>query len=141
MNPVALRERAAATPRLACEALARAINARDLEAALECFAPGAVLVGPEGTVSQGEHALRASLSQLIAAGARIEIELFGVLVAEELALAHERWQISYGGVPDPRLSQASCPSLVMRLLGGEWKLAIAAPWGTAASPPLEAVWP
>ena len=141
MNPLALRERAAATPRLACEALARAINHGDLEAALECFAPGAALVGPEGTVAQGEHALRASLSQMIGAGAEVALELRGVLVAAHLALAHERWQISYAGAPDPRLSQAPSPSLVMRLLGGEWKLAIAAPWGTPASQPLEAVWP
>jgi ketosteroid isomerase-like protein len=141
MNPVALRERAAATPRLACEALARAINHADLEAALECFAPGAALVGPEGTVSQGEHALRASLSQLIGAGARIEIELFGVLVAEELALAHERWTILYDGRPSHMAQKSTHPTLVLRLLRGEWKLTIAAPWGTAASPPLEAVWP
>jgi len=141
MNPLALRERLAATPRLACENLARAINHADLEAALECFSPGACLIGPEGTVSQGEHALRASLAQLIGAGAEVGLELRGVLVAEDLALAHERWQISYAGVPDPRLAQASCPSLVLRLLGGEWKLAIAAPWGQAASEPLRAVWP
>ena len=141
MNPLALRERLAATPRLACEALCRAINQGDLEAALACFAPGAVLVGPEGTVAQGEHALRASLAQLIASGAEVGIELRGVLVAEDLALAHERWQISYGGVPDPRLSHSPCPSLVMRLLEGEWKLAIAAPWGQEASEALRAVWP
>jgi len=141
MNPVALSERLAATPRLACEALARAINNRDLEAALACFAPGAALVGPDGTVSQGEHALRASLAQLVAAGAEARVELRGVLVAEDLALAHERWQISYGGVPDPRLVHSPCPSLVLRLIGDEWKLAIAAPWGQAASEPLEAVWP
>lgn len=141
MNPLALRERLAATPRLACEALARAINARDLGAALECFAPGAALVGAEGTVAQGEHALRASLAQMIEAGAEVRVELRGVLVAEDLALAHERWQISYGGVPDPRLAHSHCPSLVMRLIEAEWRIAIAAPWGQAASEPLEAVWP
>jgi hypothetical protein len=92
-------------------------------------------------VAQGEHALQASLAQLIGAGAEVRVELRGVFVAEDLALAHERWQISYGGAPDPRLAHAPCPSLVMRLLEGEWKLAIAAPWGVAASPPLEAVWP
>jgi uncharacterized protein (TIGR02246 family) len=139
MNPLALRERLSATPRLACEALARAINARDPEAALDCFAPGAVLVWADGSTAQGEQAIRARLQELIASGAEVGIELRGVLVAEDLALTHERWQISYGGVPDPRLSHSPCPSLVMRLLDGEWKLAIAAPWGQAASEPLQAI--
>lgn len=141
MNPLALRERLAATPRLACEALARAINQGDLEGALSCFAPGAALVWSDGSTAQGEHAIRARLHELTGAGAEVRIELRGVLVAEDLALAHERWQISCAGVPDPRLAHSPCPSLVMRLLEGEWKLAIAAPWGQAASPALEAVWP
>jgi len=140
-NAAPLRERAAATPRLACEALCGAINRADLDAALECFAPGAALVGPQGTAAQGTAALRASLAQLIEAGAEVQIELYGVLVAEDLALAHERWAISYTGVPDSRLSQAPCPSLVMRLIEGQWRVAIAAPWGTPASEPLRAVWP
>jgi uncharacterized protein (TIGR02246 family) len=136
-----LRERAAATPRLACEALARAINAHDLEGALQCFAPGATLVGPNGKASSGEASIRTRLSELIAGDAHVEIELRGVLVAGDLALAHECWQVSYGGVPDSTLPHASCPSLVMRQLEGEWKLAIAAPWGQPASEPLQAVWP
>jgi uncharacterized protein (TIGR02246 family) len=136
-----LRERLAATPRLACEALERAINAADPDAALACFAPGAALVGPEGTAAQGESALRSSLAQLIKAGAQVQIELRGVLVAGEVALAHERWQISYEGVPDTRLSGAARPSLVLRLVESEWRIAIAAPWGTPASEPLRAVWP
>ena len=140
MNPPALRERLAATPRLACEALARAINQGDLEGALACFAPGACLIGPEGSFAQGSVAIRACLAELIASGARIEIELFGVLVAEEHALAHERWTIFYDGRPS-RSPQSTHPTLVLRLLEGEWKLTIAAPWGTSASPPLEAVWP
>ncbi len=141
MNPVALGERLAATPRLACEALARAINQGDLEAALGCFAPGATLVLADGSVASGAEAIGARLSGLISAGAEVRVELRGVLVASDTALAHERWQISYGGVPDPRLLHAPCPSLVMRQLAGEWKLAIAAPWGQEASEPLEAVWP
>lgn len=140
-NSVPLRERLLATPRLACEALSRAINDADIDAALSCFAPGACLVGPDGTAAQGAKALRSTLAQLIEAGAQVQIELRGVLVAREIALAHERWQISYEGVPDSRLALAPCPSLVLRLIEGEWRLAIAAPWGAPASEPLRAVWP
>jgi ketosteroid isomerase-like protein len=133
-----LSERFTATPRLACEALARAIESRDLETALACFSPGACLVGPDGKASHGEGAIRSLLGGLIAHGARVRIELYGVLVAGDVALAHERWQIS-AGQPSP--SQAPAPTMVLRLAEGEWKVAIAAPWGTAASAPLEAVWP
>lgn len=134
----------AATPRFACEELAAALNHADLEAALACFAPGACLVAADGSSATGEAALRPRLWELIANGAQVQIELFGVLVAEDLALAHERWTISYGGQNGKRASrspQSSQPTLVMRLIAGEWKLAIAAPWGAPASKPLQAIWP
>jgi len=133
-----LGERLAATPRLACEALAAAINRGDLEGALTCFAPGACLLGPDGSAAHGEHAIRTRLAELIGARAQVEIELRGVLVASDLALAHERWTI-HGSGPASRSPQGTQPTLVMRQFEGEWKLAIAAPWGQAASPPLEAV--
>src|ERR1051326_343075 len=101
-----LGERFCATPRLACEALARAINGGDLEAALDCLAPGACLVGADGSLAQGEAAIGARLHDLIAGRARVEIELRGILVAADLALAHERWQISYEGGVDPVAAQA-----------------------------------
>jgi hypothetical protein len=45
--------------------------------------------------------------------------------------------------PPPATSGAAKPShhptLVLRRVEGEWKLAIAAPWGWAPAPPLEAV--
>lgn len=135
-----LRERLAATPRLTCDALAKAINHGDLEAALACFSPGATLVGPDGSSAQGEASIRARLRELIAQGAQVQIELRGVLVASDTALAHERWTIAY---PNQRshAPQSTSPTLVLRLTGGEWKIAIACPWGQPESPPLEAIWP
>jgi uncharacterized protein (TIGR02246 family) len=140
MNPVALGERYAATPRLACEALARAINHADAEAALACFAPGATLVWADGSTASGQEAIGARLEELISAGAEVALELAGVLIASDLALAHERWAISY---PTERshTPRATSPTLVLRLTGGEWKIAIACPWGQPQSPPLEAIWP
>lgn len=135
-----LRERLAATPRLACEILSRAINEGDLEAAIACFAPGAALVDPDGSAAQGTEAIRARLSGLVSVAARVEIALAGVLVASDIALAHERWDISYGNQRSHPPRGAS-PTLVLRLIGGEWRIAIACPWGQPASPPLEAVWP
>jgi len=51
----------------------------------------------------------------------VKIELAGVLVAAEVALAHERWTISYGAQNGRRASRSpegSQPTLVMRLLAG-----------------------
>jgi len=137
----ALGERLAATPRLACAALCKALNAADLEAAIACFSPNGCLVWEDGTLAQGEGAVRERLSELIARAARVQIELRGVIVAGDLALAHERWQIAYGNGVDASVTAATGPTLVLRLIADEWKIAIAAPWGAPATEPLRAIWP
>jgi ketosteroid isomerase-like protein len=136
-SPNPLGERFAASPRLACQTLQRALGVGDLEAACACFAPDACLITPEGTEVHGEAAIRSRLAQLIQARAEVTIDLAGVLSAGDLAIAHERWRIRAEGVD--RFSQAPHPTLVLRRLGAEWKLAIAAPWGWAPAPPLEAI--
>jgi ketosteroid isomerase-like protein len=115
----ALAERLTATPRLACEALTRALGEGDLEAAVACFCPDACLVLPDGTNVHGQAAIRASLAQLIGAGARPAIEPLGVIVAGDVALAQ--------------------PALALRRVGEEWRIAIAAPWGAPATEPLRAI--
>jgi ketosteroid isomerase-like protein len=132
----ALGERFAATPRLICQALSRALGSGDLETALACFAPDACLIAPDGTEVHGTAAIRARLAGLIESRAEVAIELAGVLVAGDIALAHERWTFREGAEGS---QQAPHPTLVLRRVGAEWKLAIAAPWGWAPAPPLEAV--
>jgi ketosteroid isomerase-like protein len=131
-----LGERFAASPRLACAALKRALCEGDLDAAAACFAPDACLIAPEGTEVHGEAAIRARLAGLIEGRAEVEIELAGVLAAGDIALAHERWSFHPEG---EGLAHAPHPTLVLRRLGAEWKLAIAAPWGWAPAPPLEVI--
>jgi len=134
-NP--LGERFAASPRLACQALERALGAGDLEAAEACFAPDACLIAPDGTAVHGAGAIRACLTRLIESDVELEIELSGVHAAGDIALAHERWRVRSDGAHG--FAQAPHPTLVLRCIGAEWKLAIAAPWGWAPAPPLEAV--
>lgn len=136
-----LGERLAATPRHICQALVGALGHGDLEAAVECFASDACLVLADGTAVHGEAAIRARLAELISSGAEARIELAGVIVAGETALAHERWRISRGGMADGGPAQAPFPTLALRRLAGEWRIAIAAPWGMAATKPLRAIWP
>jgi ketosteroid isomerase-like protein len=133
----ALGEQFAASPRLACQALKRALGEGDLDAAAACFAPDACLIAPEGAEVHGEAAIRARLAQLIASRAEVAIELAGVLAAGDVALAYERWTIHAEGAGE--LAPGLHPTLVLRRIGEEWKLAIAAPWGWRAAPPLQAV--
>ena len=116
-----LGERFAATPRHACAALSRALGRGDLEAALACFCPEACLVLPDGTNVHGRGAIRASLAELARAGMQVAIEPLGVIVAGEVAVAQ--------------------PGLALRRLEGEWRIAIAAPWGAPATEPLRAIGP
>jgi ketosteroid isomerase-like protein len=129
-----LGERFAASPRLACQALKRALCEGDLEAALSCFSPDACLVAPDGTEVHGTAAIRSRLAGLIESRAEVEVELAGVLSAGDIALAHERWSFR-----SEEAGHAPHPTLVLRCVGGGWKLAIAAPWGWAPAPPLRAV--
>jgi ketosteroid isomerase-like protein len=132
-----LGQRFAASPRLACQALKRALGNGDLEAAVSCFAPDACLVAPEGTEVHGTPAIRSRLAQLVQSRAGVEIELAGVLAAGDIALAHERWSFRSG--EGGGFASSHHPTIVLRRLGAEWKLAIAAPWGWAPAAPLEAV--
>ncbi|HET7485808.1 MAG TPA: nuclear transport factor 2 family protein [Solirubrobacterales bacterium] len=132
-----LGERFAATPRHACRALVRALGQGELEAALACFAPDACLILADGTAVHGEAAIRTRLAELIAGAAEVAIELAGVLAAGDTALAYERWRIRSEEAAS--LDHSHHPTLVLRRQGEEWKLAIAAPWGWAPAPPLEAI--
>jgi uncharacterized protein (TIGR02246 family) len=132
-----LGERFAFTPRHACAALSRALSSGDLDGAAACFAPDACLITPDGTEVHGEAAIRARLAKLIEGHAEVAIELAGVLSAGDIALAHERWTFRSEGVEG--FSHAPHPTLVLRRVEAEWKLAIAAPWGWGPAPPLEVV--
>jgi ketosteroid isomerase-like protein len=135
VSPDPLGERFAASPRLVCEALKRALSTGDLDAAAACFAPDACLVTSDATEVHGEAAIRSRLAKLIESRAEVTIELAGVLAAGDIALAHERWTINGA----EGFSRIPHPTLVLRRVGVEWKLAIAAPWGWAPAPPLEAI--
>jgi ketosteroid isomerase-like protein len=106
-----------------------ALNAGELEAATACFTRDACLVTPGATAIHGREEIRTLLAQMIARGSHIEVTHSTVLCAGEVAMARQRWIVSSRGVGDERYAQDLSPCLVMRRLEGEWKLAIAMPWG------------
>lgn len=112
-------------------ALQRALGTGELDAAAACFAPDACLIAPDGTEVHGEAAIRSRLAQLIQSRAEVAIELAGVLSAGDVALAHERW--SFRSERANSFGHALHPTLVLRRVEGEWKLAIAALGACAAA--------
>lgn len=113
----------------ACPSFVRALGERDLGRACACFAREGCLITPDGTAVRGRERIRPLLAQLIARRTEIEVEFSSVLSAGDTALASERWTIRCDGVEGSRFAQASNPTMVLRRLGTEWKLEIAALWG------------
>lgn len=116
-------------PGKASLALARAIGAGELDAAASCFARDACFVTADATPIRGREEIRPALAQLIAIGARIEIEASSLLLAGDIALGSERWHIHFRGVDGAPFRQTSPAKRVLRRREGSWVLAIAAPWG------------
>lgn len=107
-------------------ALAEAIKDRDVDAAEHCFTPDACLITPDATAVSGLVEVRAILTQLIDAGTVIEVEGGSVVRAGELALSSERLHFRSRGAP---YRQTFAANMVLRRQGGDWRVAIAAPWG------------
>jgi ketosteroid isomerase-like protein len=113
----------------ACPSFVRALGERDLGRACACFAREGCLITPDGTAIRGRERIRPLLAQLIARRTRIEVELSDVIASGDTALACERWTIHCDGVEGSRFAQIADPTMVLRRLGTEWKLEIAALWG------------
>jgi ketosteroid isomerase-like protein len=117
-----------ASPEQSTTAFVEAINAADLDAATHCFARDACLVTPDATAITGREAIRLILAQLIDRESQIEVRARSILIAGAVALGSEHWRIRSIGVGGAVFSQAFNPTLVLRHLEGDWKLAIAEPW-------------
>jgi uncharacterized protein (TIGR02246 family) len=105
-----------------------ALNAAELEAATGHFARDACLVTPGATAIHGRGEIRSLLAQMIARGSQIEATHVSALCAGAVALVRQRWIVSSRGAEGDRYRQELSPSLVLRCLEGNWKLAIAMPW-------------
>jgi len=119
-----------AGPEQVSRALGEALAARQLDAAAACFTRDACFITPDATEIHGRGEIRQILAQLIGAGAGIEVVSSSVLQAGEVALGSECWRIHQPGVngrgPFERICTAT---VVLHAVEGDWKLAVAAPWG------------
>jgi ketosteroid isomerase-like protein len=119
----------ARTPRESSRALAASISRGDLDAAAHCFTKDACLLTPDATAVRGREEIKPILHQLIVAGSQIEVQDSSIVLAGEVALCNERWQVTSAGSEGTPFTRTLTPTMVMRELEGAWKLAVAMPWG------------
>lgn len=125
---------APATPEELSSALQAAINAGDAQAALELWDERAVIIGADGAVIEGPGALAGALRALVENGARLEIQLFGLIAVGDVALASGTLTI-HGESPQGERSLQHGSSVVVYHRGpAGWRIAIDAPWGLPQEP-------
>ncbi len=107
----------------------QALSLGDLDAATACFARDGCLITPDATAVHGRERIRPLLAQLVARRTEIRVEFSNLVGGGEVVLANERWRVRSGGGEAPQIEQTLDPTLVLRRIEGEWKLAIVAPWG------------
>ena len=115
--------------RLHCLLLPQFLSAGNLDAAATCFARDACLLTPDGTAIHERQNIRPLLAQMIAGRVRVEVEQSNLLLGGDVAFARERWRLSAAGADGARFEQETSPTLILRQVEGQWKLAIAALWG------------
>lgn len=125
-----MRRVAADSPAALSSAFAAAINARDVEAALELWVKDAAILSPDGQEIRGREAIGAALHALVDNGASVEIEVAEIHATGEVAMALGTLTLSGADAAGNAYSQQS-RSVVIYTRGsdGGWRVAIDAPWG------------
>lgn len=112
--------------------LAKAINERDIEAAVASYEPGARFVARPGQVVTGSKAIREALGAFIAMKPTLVMEKQEVIESGNVALFLSKWSLKGTG-PDGKPVQMSGTStdLLRRQPNGRWLIALDNPWGPA----------
>jgi ketosteroid isomerase-like protein len=88
------------------------------------------LITPDATTVHGRDRIRPLLAQMISWRMEIEVEFSNVVGGGDVVVALEQWRVRTGAA-GTELTQTIQPTLILRRIESEWKLAIAAPWGWA----------
>lgn len=116
---------------VACLSFPELISVGNLDAASACFTRDACLITQDATAIHDREHIRPLLAQLIARRTRIGVEQSTLLPAGDVALVRERWTIQIDAAEGTRFEQSCSPTLILRHVEGQWKLALVAPWGWA----------
>lgn len=121
------------TPTLVIELFTTALNRGDVDEAMVLYDRGAVFAPQPGVVVEGVDAIRSALAQLAALEPRLHGEITQVLVAGDVALVTNRWQLE-GTQPDgePIEMGGHSADVMRRSADGGWRIVVDDPWGAGA---------
>ncbi len=115
-----------------CSEFARAVNAGDLDAVADFYAPNAVFVSGAGAAAPvtGAAALRETLAGFLASHPVMEFEHTYLFVSGDIALARGQWKLTSTGPTGATESVGgSSIEVLKRQPDGSWRYVIDHPWG------------
>jgi uncharacterized protein (TIGR02246 family) len=117
------------TPEGLAAAFASAINAGEVQAAVELWTDDATIVQPDGETVRGKPAVAAALQALVDNSVRMEIDVANVFVSGDVAIVSGALTLNgTNGEREPFEQRSS--SVVVYIRGADgWRIAIDAPWG------------
>jgi uncharacterized protein (TIGR02246 family) len=112
---------------------AERVNAADVDGILRLYEPAATFVAPDGSHATGHVEIRRMVSEMLAAEPRIT-DVLGVesVLAGDLALMRNRWQMTFGVLAAAPATVGSSVEVARRQADGGWLYAIDRP--TAHAP-------
>jgi uncharacterized protein (TIGR02246 family) len=121
---------AAQSPKELAESFAAAISRRDVAGAVEMWHEDAAIVAADGSLVRGRAAIGEALEALVSNGTRVRIDVAGLFVAGDIALASGSLTLSGDGHDGAPFEQRSDSTVVYsRGADGMWRIALDAPWG------------
>lgn len=109
---------------------ARAFGNGDIETALACYEPDAILMAQPGQLMQGRLAIRQALEGFLAARPHFDFEFRRSVETGDLALLYADWKLTGTG-PDGSLFELSgqTSDVARRQGDGSWLIVIDNPYG------------
>lgn len=126
---------AAQTPAALLAAFLAAINARDIDAAIDLWREDAAIVQLDGEVLRGREAIAGALQAMIDNSIEIDTEVSGIVEAGDVALVTGTLTLSgaNGDGVEGRFSTRSSSVVIYKRDAEGWRIALDAPWGLTAS--------
>lgn len=120
----------AKTPEALHRMWAKSFAAGDVQGALACYEPDAVLMAQPGQLVQGHQAISDALSGMLATRPRFDFEFQRSVEMGDLALLYSKWKLS-GTAPDgsPFEFAGQTSDVARRQEDGTWLVAIDNPYG------------
>jgi uncharacterized protein (TIGR02246 family) len=121
------------TPEELAAAFAAAINAGEVDAAVELWTEDATIVQPDGEALHGKPAVAVALQAIVDNGLRMEIDVSNVFVAGDAAVVVGALTLNGTDGEHGSFAQRSNSVVVYTRDPDGWRIAIDAPWGLPAA--------